>query len=75
KFLYEGNLHKATQHPRPFSFLLLSLAFPSSSSSFTLESNYCFCYNAAWLLYSYRFHLPGSHLAARLGLRTTRQFA
>ncbi|VEN55397.1 unnamed protein product, partial [Callosobruchus maculatus] len=52
-----------------FSFLLLSLAFPCSS--FTLESNYCFCYNAAWLLYSYRFHLPGSHLAAGLGLRTT----
>ncbi|VEN46725.1 unnamed protein product, partial [Callosobruchus maculatus] len=68
KVLYEGNLHKATQHPRPFSFLFLSLPFPSSS---TLESNYCFCYNAAWLLYSYRFHLPGSHLAAGLGLRTT----
>ncbi|VEN52797.1 unnamed protein product, partial [Callosobruchus maculatus] len=69
KVLYEGNLHKATQHPRPFSFLFLSLPFPSSSS--TLESNYCFCYNAAWLLYSYRFHLPGSHLAVGLGPRTT----
>ncbi|VEN50065.1 unnamed protein product, partial [Callosobruchus maculatus] len=69
KVLYEGNLHKATQHPRPFSFLILSFAFPCSS--FTLEPNYCFCYNAAWLLYSYRFHLPGSHLAVGLGLRMT----
>ncbi|VEN46726.1 unnamed protein product, partial [Callosobruchus maculatus] len=65
KVLYEGNLHKATQHPRPFSLLSFFHFL------LTLESNYCFCYNAAWLLYSYRFHLPGSHLAAGLGLRTT----
>ncbi|VEN42107.1 unnamed protein product, partial [Callosobruchus maculatus] len=57
---------------RPLNIQGLFLYFPFFCHFLlTLESNYCFCYNAAWLLYSYRFHLPGSHLAAGLGLRTT----